>query len=175
MDYKIKIGEEIHSIQAELPDESGSYRVVIQECQTNVRAKSVSPGFIQAQIDDRSYNLFLAPEADGTWIWVDGRARFVQDADKIQRRKASGPTAGPTQVTPPTPASVVKIFVEIGQEVEKGQAVVVVSAMKMEITLVAPYAGTVTAVNTEMGAQARPGDILVDIEPHHEEEETKDE
>ena len=64
-----------------------------------------------------------------------------------------------------TPASVVRVLVEVGREVVKGQGLVVVSAMKMEMTLVAPYSGTVKAVNTLVGAQVSPGEILVEIEP----------
>ena len=62
------------------------------------------------------------------------------------------------------PAVVQDVLVAVGDEVEKGQKLVVVSAMKMESTLVAPYAGTVAAVNTEVGAKANPGDVLVEIE-----------
>jgi biotin carboxyl carrier protein len=54
-------------------------------------------------------------------------------------------------------------------EVVKGEALVVVSAMKMEMTLVAPYSGTVRAVNTQVGAQVSPGEILVEIEALTEE------
>jgi biotin carboxyl carrier protein len=74
------------------------------------------------------------------------------------------------EVTPPTPAAVVRVLVEEGQKVVKGQGLVVVSAMKMEITLSAPYSGIVRAVNTNVGDQVKPGDILVEIEAHAEED-----
>jgi 3-methylcrotonyl-CoA carboxylase alpha subunit len=59
-------------------------------------------------------------------------------------------------------------MVRVGQTVEKKQPLVVVSAMKMEMTLSAPFGGTVTAVNADEGAQVKPGEILVDIEPGQE-------
>lgn len=67
-------------------------------------------------------------------------------------------------------AEVVDIMVEVGQEVAKGQPVVVVSAMKMKMTLTAPYTGTVTAINARPGDQVERGKILVDIEPVRREE-----
>ncbi|NIA19824.1 MAG: biotin/lipoyl-binding protein, partial [Xanthomonadaceae bacterium] len=70
---------------------------------------------------------------------------------------------GPDIVTPPTPAAVERILVQTGQAVEEGQSLIVVSAMKMEMTLAAPYAGVVANVNTMEGAQVAPGDILVEI------------
>jgi len=60
-------------------------------------------------------------------------------------------------------------LVEVGARVETGAALIVVSAMKMEITLTAPYTGTVAAIKTEVGAQVTPGEILVEVEPDPEE------
>jgi biotin carboxyl carrier protein len=114
-------------------------------------------------------NLFAARAADGVWIWADGRARFVRDADEEPRRKASGTLGRPREVTPPTPAAVVKVLVSVDRHVSEGEALVVLSAMKMEITLTAPYSGTVRAVNAAVGDQVSPGHILVEIEPDAEE------
>lgn len=80
-----------------------------------------------------------------------------------QRRRGAGVDAQHA-VTPPMPGQVIQILVEVGDRVEVGQTVVVISAMKMESNLNAPHAGTVTAINTTVGAQVKPGDILVDIE-----------
>jgi 3-methylcrotonyl-CoA carboxylase alpha subunit len=63
---------------------------------------------------------------------------------------------------------VVRVLTAVGDRVERGQGLVVVSAMKMEMTLKAPYSGTVRAVNTEVGAQVSPGEVLVEIEPDTE-------
>lgn len=70
----------------------------------------------------------------------------------------------PEQVSPLTPSVVVKVLVSEGELVLKGQPLVVVSAMKMETTLRAPYKGKVKKVKAKVGAKVGPGDILVDIE-----------
>jgi acetyl-CoA carboxylase biotin carboxylase subunit len=91
-------------------------------------------------------------------------------------RRAPGPAAGasgtpcaaslpPGAVTPPMPAVVVAVLVEEGREVERGETLVVVSAMKTESQLVSPVAGRVRSVNTRVGASVRPGEILVQVEP----------
>jgi biotin carboxyl carrier protein len=122
------------------------------------------------QVDGISVNLFLARTDEGAWIWSEGRARFAQDSDKAPRRASRGPSEVARDVTPPTPATVARILVEVGGRVTKGQPVIVVSAMKMEMTLAAPYSGRVRSVNTEVGAQVSPGDILVEIDPEPEAE-----
>ncbi|WP_019022013.1 sodium-extruding oxaloacetate decarboxylase subunit alpha [Thioalkalivibrio sp. ALE23] len=77
---------------------------------------------------------------------------------------AAGPAAGPGDVTTTLPGTVVDILVAPGDPVEAGQAVVVVEAMKMESELVAPAAGTVTAVHVERGAAVTAGCVLVTVE-----------
>jgi len=168
MDYKLKIGQETYAVQAEPVDETGTGVITTGEESHRVTISAISTNHLNIQLDGRLHNLFVAPTDQGTWVWVDGRARLVQDADKLERRRSSGPAETPGAVTPPTPASVVRVMVEVGETVEKGRPLVVVSAMKMELTLSAPYAGTVTAVNTEEGAQVSPGEILVDIEERRE-------
>jgi biotin carboxyl carrier protein len=61
------------------------------------------------------------------------------------------------------PATVVRILVQVGDEVDQGQALVVVSAMKMEATLSSPRKGVVRAIHTSVGATVRPGEVLVDV------------
>ena len=69
----------------------------------------------------------------------------------------------PGEVTPPMPAVVVRLLVQEGEAVVKGQGLVVVSAMKMETTLKAPVDGVVKKINTGLQAKVMPGDRLVEI------------
>ena len=86
------------------------------------------------------------------------------------KKRKKGVADMPTEVTPPMPSVIMKVLVEKGSRVTKGDGVVVVSAMKMETTLNAPYDGIVTSINTAEGEKAMPGDILVDIEKDEEKE-----
>jgi len=64
----------------------------------------------------------------------------------------------------PMPGKVVKIHVAEGQEVSKGEALMVLEAMKMEQTLCAPADGTVTAVLAAEGDQVDGGQVLLTVE-----------
>ena len=59
--------------------------------------------------------------------------------------------------------TIVKVLIEVGQEVKAGDAVVVLEAMKMENQLQADKAGTVKAVNVKPGDKVGSGDVLVVI------------
>ncbi len=169
MHYRIKIGHETYEAEAQPLDASGSSVITAGENSRPVTVTSVSPNDLHLRVDGQPLNFFVAPAPDGVWISAEGRTRFGQDADKVKRRRSRGPGETPGLVTPPTPATVVRILASVGQVVDKGTPLVVVSAMKMEITLSSPYPGRVTAVNTEAGAQVRPGEVLVDVEPFPEE------
>jgi biotin carboxyl carrier protein len=61
----------------------------------------------------------------------------------------------------PMPGSVVRVLVEVGESVSKGQPLVVLEAMKMEHTVSAPSEGAVTDVRVIAGQQVEAGAVLV--------------
>jgi acetyl-CoA/propionyl-CoA carboxylase, biotin carboxylase, biotin carboxyl carrier protein len=87
---------------------------------------------------------------------------------KKPRRSASAAggaaVGGSGQVTVPMQGTIVKVLVEAGQEVEAGQTVVVLEAMKMENNVNADKAGKVAEVRVEPGQSVGGGDVVVVIE-----------
>ncbi|GIW43400.1 MAG: putative acetyl/propionyl carboxylase alpha subunit AccA2 [Candidatus Binatia bacterium] len=67
--------------------------------------------------------------------------------------------------TAPMPGRIVAVRVSPGEEVERGQVLAVLEAMKMEHEVAAPHAGTVREVLVEPGQQVEAGAVLVVIEP----------
>jgi biotin carboxyl carrier protein len=66
--------------------------------------------------------------------------------------------------TAPMPGKIVQVCVAEGEAVEKGQALVVLEAMKMEQTLRAPHAGTVTELRVSVGEQVDVGQSLLTLD-----------
>ena len=63
----------------------------------------------------------------------------------------------------PMPGEIVDVKVSVGDKVEKGQSLCVVSAMKMEMTVSAPISGTVKKVHVAIKEKVRGDDLLFDI------------
>jgi acetyl-CoA/propionyl-CoA carboxylase, biotin carboxylase, biotin carboxyl carrier protein len=67
------------------------------------------------------------------------------------------------EVTVPMQGTVVKVLVKTGDDIEAGQAVCVLEAMKMENNIVSQFTGTVTDVRVEPGSPVGTGDVVVVI------------
>ena len=68
------------------------------------------------------------------------------------------------QVGAPMPGTVMEIRVKVGDKVEKGAPLVVLSAMKMEMIVQAPVAGTVKSVDITAGMKLEGEDLLLTLE-----------
>ncbi|MFV0462224.1 MAG: acetyl/propionyl/methylcrotonyl-CoA carboxylase subunit alpha [Nostocoides sp.] len=85
---------------------------------------------------------------------------------KAPRRAASasaGQNASGDSLTAPMQGTIVKIAVEEGAAVAKGDLVLVLEAMKMEQPLTAHKDGTVSAIRTSVGATVQAGEVIADI------------
>jgi len=64
----------------------------------------------------------------------------------------------------PMPGEVLAIKVKVGDKIEKGHPLAVLSAMKMEMVVQAPVSGVVKSISAEKGMKLEGNDLLLDIE-----------
>ena len=64
----------------------------------------------------------------------------------------------------PMPGEVLDIKVKVGDKVEKGTQLAIMSAMKMEMVVQSPVAGVVKSISAEKGMKLEGDDLLLDIE-----------
>jgi biotin carboxyl carrier protein len=86
--------------------------------------------------------------------------RFVFERPDVLA--AHGPAAGEGTLTAPMPGTVLAVDVTDGQAVEEGQRLGVLEAMKMELAVKAPFAGTVT-VSAALGDRVALGEVLFEV------------
>lgn len=100
---------------------------------------------------------------DGDAIWVElSGATFRLEVDRGSGgRRGSG---RPDAVSSPMPGQVVRVLAAVGDRVERGQTLLVVEAMKMQIEIAAPHDGTVRALPFAAGDKVDAGVELAEIE-----------
>lgn len=117
-------------------------------------------------VDGKSYEP-SANEDNGGWeILVQGRRFSVQVEDEIERklRLASGDSPikkGQVILRSPMPGLVIDIPVKEGEEVQKGQVLLILESMKMQNELTAPRDGLVTRVQTKVNDNVERKEILL--------------
>ena len=77
--------------------------------------------------------------------------------------KAPAAGAGSIQVKAGAAGKVFKIEANVGQAVKRGDAVVIIEAMKMEIPIVAPEDGTVASIDVAVGDAVEAGAVLATL------------
>ena len=94
-----------------------------------------------------------------------GASAAATGAKKPKRKAGGGGAAAASgdSLTSPMQGTVVKIAVEDGQDVEEGDLVVVIEAMKMEQPINAHKAGTISNLSAEVGATIGAGAVVADI------------
>ena len=84
-------------------------------------------------------------------------------APKAAPAKASSAGAGSIKIEAGAAGKVFKLEKKVGDKVEKGDAVLILEAMKMEIPVVAPEAGTVASIDVAVGDTVESGALLATL------------
>lgn len=123
---------------------------------------SVGEGEWRVVVDGHAHRVFAAGPSDAPWIWYDGVAYRPEVADTHRpARTRSRDTAG--NLSAPMPATVRAIAVAPGDRVARGDTLIVLEAMKMELPLKAPADGTVASIACQVGDLVQPGVPLVEL------------
>ncbi|AUS96241.1 acetyl-CoA carboxylase biotin carboxyl carrier protein subunit [Clostridium thermosuccinogenes] len=71
--------------------------------------------------------------------------------------------AGAQTITAPMPGTILRVDVNTGDQVKRGQVLLILEAMKMENEIVAPSDGKIASVNVTKGTSVNAGDVLVSM------------
>jgi biotin carboxyl carrier protein len=138
------------------------------EKETSIDWRRPQPGIYSLLIDHASYEIFVEEVAAGDLtVHLVNRTFRVHAADMRRHRAPAGepgPGDGLVRITAPIPGRVSRILVEPGQQISRGDGVIVVEAMKMENELRAPRDGVVGSIEVEEGQGVEGGALLATIE-----------
>jgi len=126
----------------------------------------IGPGVFRVDDEGRQAVVYVAGAAGDMWAFYDGVT--YRERERGERRTAGTAKArrgdpASYQMAAPMPATVVRVLVSAGQSVRKGDTLVLLEAMKMELPIRAPADAVVKAINCREGELVQPDMTLVDL------------
>jgi 3-methylcrotonyl-CoA carboxylase alpha subunit len=104
---------------------------------------------------------WVAAAGDVRWVYLDGEVYEIEVLRPGGRRRGG---SGHGSLSAPMPATVVRVDVAPGTTVRRGDTLIILEAMKMELPIRAASDGIVTAVHCRPGDLVQPGISLIEID-----------
>lgn len=165
MKFEARITEE--PIEVEIGDKSnafksgeleGEYQFIVQNGRHLLRV-----GTKLYKIDNVSYDgSTIEFSINGKWVQVSVKDEQDLLLDKLGFKTGDAVAEGSLKA--PMPGKILDILVKEGENVEKGQPVVILEAMKMENELKAATSGVVTSISAEVGQSLEKNSPILEIE-----------
>ena len=118
-------------------------------------------------VDGQAFEVKREQTQNDLHMWVGSRRFSVELRDPRSLRSRQGAAVdekGPRKIVAPMPGRVVRMLVAEQAEVEAGQGIIVVEAMKMQNEIKSPKKGIVKKIVATAGAAVNAGDVLAIVE-----------
>jgi acetyl/propionyl-CoA carboxylase alpha subunit len=172
MHYRYQIDETIYDVVIEgySNEDFSGYRAFLNGEEYHFEILDMQAGELSLRFDGRPIILYWAPDGNKKWISREGCTYLLEPpssrtTNQVKEDYSEG------QVRAPMPAQVRSIDVLEGDFVAKGDTLLLLEAMKMEIRVQAPGAGKVKAIHVKAGQAVEREQILVEITDEREKNE----
>jgi biotin carboxyl carrier protein len=151
-------------ISITLDKDGARYRLIIGENTYVVDSAELREGELRFIVDGQSYRAYVAASGNQRWVAFDSTVQTFTVPDTSRKARRGSKASGHDTLEAQMPGVVRKVLVSVGDKVEKGQVLLVLEAMKMEIKIAAPHAGSVEKLGVKEGETVQRGQLLVEVE-----------
>jgi 3-methylcrotonyl-CoA carboxylase alpha subunit len=147
-----------------------SYTITTPDGAHSIQVRYCNNGFLELILDGKQVDFYISTDEEGNgYVSFKGLIFTVFRNDVLSGNQAilgsfdhsGGKSDG--RIISPMPGKVIKINVEIGEEVKKGQTLLIVEAMKMENYIAAPADGVIEEINVKVGDMVNSSTRLIEI------------
>jgi geranyl-CoA carboxylase alpha subunit len=146
---------------------TGTTREVVAACvdarHTLVGLERTSRSTVHAVVDGRPRTARVVREGADSWWLCDGAEAATRDLRLTGTQAAQGAAVGSMRA--PMHGRITQVHAAAGAAVQAGALLLVMEAMKMEHQIVAPFAGTVSALHTRVDDQVAARQVLIEMLP----------
>lgn len=162
MKLRAELNSEKHEI--EITRDGENLRAKIDGREYVIEAAEVEPDVYLLKHENKIYQIYIAPNGIVN-LGPHQLEISVSDPKRLRGAGAENAAAdGISEIKTAMPGKLVRILTETGAEIKKGDAVLVVEAMKMQNEMKSPKDGIVKEIRFAEGATVNSGDVLAIIE-----------
>lgn len=154
---------QITSIDLSPAGSDKSYRVMVADRSVDVEILQFNDGRLDLLIDGERVIAYISSDNNKRWVTVHGQT-FVLTKFSDARKSRQGHHHAAGELTAPMPGKVRALNVSEGDKVTKGQTLLLLEAMKMEIRIQSPRDGVVKKLFVQQGQTVEREQMLVEIE-----------
>ncbi len=148
-------------LSLDVAPDGDAYSISLDGHVHRVETLEAASGRFVLLVDGRRINAYVGFDGQRRWVTVGGRTFLLTKASSSRRALAAH--EGSSELSAPMPGQVRAVNVAAGDAVTKGQVLVVLEAMKMEIRMQAPFDGIVSSVDAAVGQTVEREQILVKL------------
>ncbi len=140
-----------------------SYFVTYDNTEYKVLAEEIKPGHLQIIVGDRLIKSVVTEGDKEKFVFIDGDVYKVLPVELTGRKKLRDQDSVESDLDSPISGRIVQVKVKKGDNVKKGDILIVIEAMKMEYLIRAPYDGKVIDVHFNEKDQIEIGQTTVEL------------
>jgi 3-methylcrotonyl-CoA carboxylase alpha subunit len=160
MRYRYQSGDRIYEVFIE--QRGDGYRLEVDGRTYPLEVLDTRPAELSLLFAGRPVRLYWAVEGGRWWIALDG-CTYQLASPSTHAARSAGETGGGETVRAPMPAKVSAILATEGERVEKGETLMLLEAMKMEIRIKAPVSGRIIHLRVVNEQTVEKDQILAEI------------
>lgn len=143
----------------EVQRQSGRYIIKVGQATLSITGAEVDEFDVTAEVDGQRISGTVVPHARNLHVFF-GSNVFVLE---LPPEDYEGEVVEQGSLLSPMPGKIIKVMIKAGDNVSKGQPLMILEAMKMEHTIVAPADGVVDSVNYAQGDLVEEKKVLVHV------------
>ena len=160
---KLQFDHSNQQYNLDLSSAGKSYRATIGDKIADIEIVQANNGKLDLLIDGKRVTAHISSDNARRWVTVNGQT-FVLTKSAGARRGGHGHHHTAGELTAPMPGQIRAVNISEGEAVTKGQTLLVLEAMKMEIRVQAPVDGVVKKLSVKQGQTVEREQILIEIE-----------
>lgn len=149
------------NITLDLKPNGKSYTVALDDKTATAEILCAEDGKLELLIDGEHVSAYVSSDNAKRWVTVNGRTFVLTKSSGVKRSVGKHDHSG--ELTAPMPGQIRAVNVSEGDAVTKGQTLLVLEAMKMEIRIQSPMDGAVKLLAVKVGQTVEREQILVEI------------